>query len=143
MDGSALSDFFSSGDITGWDLLIAVLVGIVGWVASIFVKRGVIAVLARTPGVSPAVGLLIARIAKYVVILLGIGIGLSFLGASVQPLIAIAIIVGVILVIALRGVANNFAAGVVLQSRHPIKPGDEIATVTSSAPCSNSTGARW
>lgn len=128
MDGSALSDFFSSGDITGWDLLIAVLVGIVGWVASIFVKRGVMAVLARTPGVSPAVGLLIARIAKYVVILLGIGIGLSFLGASVQPLIAIAIIVGVILVIALRGVANNFAAGVVLQSRHPIKPGDEIAT---------------
>ncbi|KQW04817.1 hypothetical protein ASC66_13960 [Leifsonia sp. Root4] len=126
MDGSALSDFFASGDITGWDLLIAVLVGLAGWVASIFVKRGVVAVLARTPGVSPAVGLLIARIAKYVVILLGIGIGLSFLGASVQPLIAIAIIVGVILVIALRGVANNFAAGVVLQSRHPLKPGDEI-----------------
>jgi small-conductance mechanosensitive channel len=128
MDGSALSDFFGSADISGWDLLIAVLVGVTGWVVSIFVKRGVTALLARTPGISPGATLLIARIAKYVVILLGIGIGLSFLGASVQPLIAIAIIVGVILVLALRGVADNFAAGVVLQSRHPIKPGDEIAT---------------
>ncbi|RZU66696.1 mechanosensitive ion channel-like protein [Microterricola gilva] len=128
MDGSALSDFFASGDITGWDLLLAALFGVAGWVVSIFVKRGVTALLARTPGVSPAVGLLIARIAKYIVILLGVGIGLSFLGASVQPFIAIAIIVGVILVLAMRGVADNFAAGVILQSRHPLKPGDEIDT---------------
>lgn len=128
MDGGQIGDFFSSGDITGWDLLIAALVAVAGWVVSIFVKRGVTALLNRTPGVSPGVTLLIARIAKYVVILLGIGIGLSFLGASVQPLLAIAIIVGIILVLALRGIADNFAAGIVLQSRHPIKPGDEVAT---------------
>lgn len=128
MDGSAVGDFFGSGDISGWDLLIATLVVIAGWVVSIFVKRGATALLTRTPGISPGATLLIARIAKYVVILLGIGIGLSFLGASVQPLLAIAIIVGVVIALALRGVADNFAAGVVLQSRHPIKPGDEIAT---------------
>ncbi|SDR90903.1 mechanosensitive ion channel family protein [Microterricola viridarii] len=128
MDGGAVGDFFGSSDISGWDLLFATLVVVAGWVVSIFVKRGVTALLTRTPGISPGATLLIARIAKYVVILLGIGIGLSFLGASVQPLLAIAIIVGVVIALALRGVADNFAAGVVLQSRHPIKPGDEIAT---------------
>ncbi|AMB59694.1 hypothetical protein AWU67_13410 [Microterricola viridarii] len=128
MDSGAVGDFFGSSDISGWDLLIATLVVVAGWVVSIFVKRGVTALLTRTPGISPGATLLIARIAKYVVILLGIGIGLSFLGASVQPLLAIAIIVGVVIALALRGVADNFAAGVVLQSRHPIKPGDEIAT---------------
>ena len=99
--------------------------------------------LARTPGVSPAVGLLIARIAKYVVILLGgTRIRLSFLGASVQPLIAIAIIV-VILVIALRGVANNSRPASCACTRHPISPVTRLRPATSSAPCSNSTGARW
>lgn len=126
MDGSQLSDFLGSANISGWDILIAALIAVAGWVVSIFVKRGLTAVLARTPGITPAVSLLIARVAKYLVILLGIGIGLSFLGASVQPLLTVAIIVGIVLVLALRGIADNFAAGVVLQSRHPLKPGDEI-----------------
>lgn len=126
MDGSQLSEFLGTASISGWDLLIAALIAVAGWVISIFVKRGVTALLARTPGITPAVSLLIARVAKYLVILLGIGIGLSVLGASVQPLLAVAIIVGIVLVLALRGVADNFAAGIVLQSRHPLKPGDEI-----------------
>lgn len=126
MDGGQITDFFGSGSVSGWDLLIAVLVAVAAWIASIFVKQGVVALMRRTPGVTPAVAVLIARVAKYAVILLGIGVGLSFLGASVQPLLAVAIIVGVILALALRGIADNFAAGVVLQSRNPIKPGDEI-----------------
>ncbi|MCI2956623.1 mechanosensitive ion channel family protein [Agromyces atrinae] len=126
MDGSTLENLLGDSSITGWDLLIAALVIVAGWVLSIVTKKAVLALLRKAPGFSDAAAILIARIAKYAVVLLGFGVGLSFLGASVQPLLAIAIIVAVIAVLALRGIADNFAAGVVLQSRRPIGVGDEI-----------------
>ncbi|WP_162238694.1 mechanosensitive ion channel family protein [Microbacterium sp. Leaf161] len=60
------------------------------------------------------------------ILLAGVGVAFAFLGASVQPLIAIGLIVAAVVVLALRGISANFAAGVVLQTRHPIKVGDEI-----------------
>lgn len=125
MEGIDLSALGVSG-VSGWDLLWAVLCAVAGWVASIFVRRGVLAVLRRTPNVSEGVAVFVARVAKYLVILLGVGIGLGFLGIGLQPLLAIVLIVGVVLVLALRGIADNFAAGVVLQTRHPVRLGDEI-----------------
>lgn len=112
--------------ITGWDLLFAVLVTAVAWILSVFARKGVLAVARRTPGITEGVALFAARFVKYAIILLGVGIGLGFLGASVQPLLAIALIVAVVLALVLRGVADNFAAGVLLQARHPLKVGDEI-----------------
>lgn len=70
--------------------------------------------------------MILARLVRYAILLVGVGVAFAFLGASIQPLIAVAIIVGAVIVLALRGVSNNFAAGVVLQTRHPIKVGDEI-----------------
>lgn len=122
IDWSALGD---SG-VSGWDLLIAALVIAAAWVLSIFARKGVLALARRTPGISEGVANFAARFTKYGIILLGIGIGLGFLGASVQPLLAIAIIIGVVLALVLRGVADNFAAGVLIQTRHPLKIGDEI-----------------
>jgi small-conductance mechanosensitive channel len=63
---------------------------------------------------------------QYTLLFLGIGIGLAFLGANVQPLIAVVVIVLVIVVLVLRGVADNFAASVIIQTRKPVVVGDEI-----------------
>lgn len=121
-----ISAFFSTSDIDGWDVLIAVLIIIAGWILSIFARRGALALLRKVQGLSVDLANLTARIVKYFVILLAVGIALGFLGAPVQPLLAGAIIVGIVLVLALRGIANNFAAGIVIQTRRPIKIGDEI-----------------
>ena len=43
-----------------------------------------------------------------------------------RPLQTAAIVGGIVAVLALRGVADQFAAGVVLQSTHPYRVGDEI-----------------
>jgi small-conductance mechanosensitive channel len=69
---------------------------------------------------------LLARAVGYLVIFLGIGIALSLLGAPIQPLLAAAIVIGVVLALALRGIAENFASGILLQTRRPIHVGDEI-----------------
>ncbi|HYJ24876.1 MAG TPA: mechanosensitive ion channel domain-containing protein [Acidimicrobiia bacterium] len=44
----------------------------------------------------------------------------------IQPLLTAVIVIGVILALALRGIAENFAAGIVLQTRRPIEVGDEV-----------------
>ncbi|MDN5852833.1 MAG: mechanosensitive ion channel family protein, partial [Actinomycetia bacterium] len=93
---------------------------------SIFAKRGVLAVLHRMQGISEGAAVLTARIVRYAILLVGVVVAFAFLGASIQPLIAIALIVVAVVVLALRGISNNFAAGLVLQTRHPIKVGDEI-----------------
>jgi small-conductance mechanosensitive channel len=63
----------------------------------------------------------------YAILLFGIGVALALLGANVQPLLAMVIIIAVVLVLVLRGVADNFAAGVLIQTRRPIEVGDEVA----------------
>jgi len=122
----ALGAVFSASTVSGWDVALAVVSVLLGWVGSIFAKRGILLLLTRLRGISPDLAALVARLVKYAVLLVAVGIALGFLGASVQPLITAAIIVAVVVALALRGIADNFAAGVVLQTRRPIKVGDEI-----------------
>ncbi|WP_382309740.1 mechanosensitive ion channel family protein [Herbiconiux sp. UC225_62] len=122
-----VSDFLASPTISGWDLAFAAASIVIAWIVSVFAKKGTLAVLRKLQGITEGAAILTARIVRYAILLIGIGIGFAFLGASIQPLIAVALIVGAVIVLALRGVSNNFAAGIVLQTRHPIKVGDEIA----------------
>ena len=85
--------------------------------------------MTRLEGISDEMRAFIARIAGYVVIFLGVGVALSLLGAAIQPLITVAIVFGVILALALRGIADNFASGIVLQTRRPIHIGDEVESL--------------
>ena len=117
---------FLATPITWWAAIAAVLSVIAGWIASRYAKRGVTGFLARVPNVSPAAVRFAGRFVQYTLLFLGIGIGLAFLGANVQPLIAVVVIVLVIVVLVLRGVADNFAASVIIQTRKPVVVGDEI-----------------
>lgn len=112
--------------LNGWDVLWAVLCGLAGWIASIFAYKAARAGLVKLPNVSETMATIGARIVRYLLILLGVGIGLGFLGIGLQPVIAITIIVVAVLALAMRGIADNFASGVVLQSRNTVKVGDEI-----------------
>jgi small-conductance mechanosensitive channel len=59
-------------------------------------------------------------------LLLTVGIVLTVLGAPLQPVLAAVIIVGVVAFLALRGIAANFGAGLVIQARRPVRIGDSI-----------------
>lgn len=127
-DGPAivsLDALFPSG-VTAWQVVLALLCILVGWLLSRFARKGVLKLTKRTPGISDSVAQLAARFTQYALILVGIGVGLAFLGANVQPLLAITAIAVVVLILVLRGVADNFAAGVLIQSRQSVKIGEEI-----------------
>ncbi|WP_313811741.1 mechanosensitive ion channel domain-containing protein [Glutamicibacter sp.] len=101
-----------------------------------YARRGSLKLLKRTPGITDAVAYLTARIIQYVLILLGIGIALAFLGANIQPLLAIVIIIGAVIVLIVKGFAENFTAGMLIQSRQPVRVGDEIQVEGPDEPLS-------
>lgn len=113
-------------DVTAWDIVFAVLAVVGGWIASHFARKGMLTLGRKAPGISDTMVDIAARLVQYVLIFLGVGIALGFLGASIQPVLAVTIIAAVVIVLVLRGVADNFAAGVLVQSRQPVKLGEEI-----------------
>ncbi|KAB1864327.1 mechanosensitive ion channel family protein [Microbacterium algeriense] len=121
----SLDDLFPSG-LTGWQIALALLSVLVGWLLSRLARKGVLKLAERTPGISNSVAQLSARFTQYSLLLVGVGVGMAFLGANVQPLLAMTAIAVVVLILVLRGVADNFAAGVLIQSRQSVKIGEEI-----------------
>jgi small-conductance mechanosensitive channel len=115
--------------IDPWMAALALVVMLLAWILSRVARKATARVLSRLEGITPEMQGLISRVAGYIVIFLGVGIALSLLGAPIQPLLAAAIVVGVVLALALRGIAENFAAGIVLQTRRPIHVGDEIESL--------------
>lgn len=112
--------------VTWGDVILALLVVVAGWILSRFARKGVTVLMARAKGLSATITTLVARFVSYGILLLAIGIALALLGANVQPLLAIVIIVAVVVVLVLRGVADNFASGVLIQSRRTVDIGDEL-----------------
>jgi small-conductance mechanosensitive channel len=89
-----------------------------------------VSLLGRVQGVSPDLRALAGRLTSYFVLLIGFGVALTFMGAPIQPMLSAAIIVAVVAALALRGVADNFAAGVIIQTRRPIQLGDRIEALS-------------
>lgn len=120
-----MQDFFSGLSFTGWDAALALVVIVAAWVLSRYARRAAEKIMLRVeiPDDLRSVGV---RITGYIVVFLGVGVALGFLGASIQPVLAVVILVAVVALLALRGIADNVAAGVVIQTRRPIRIGDWI-----------------
>jgi small conductance mechanosensitive channel len=115
--------------ITGWDVVWAVVAIIVAVILSRLARGVMWRLLRNVDGLSLDAKQLICRVTALVVILLGIAVAISLIGGNSAPIVIILIIGAVILALALRGTAENFAAGIVLQTRGSIKVGDEIAAL--------------
>lgn len=123
------SQFFPES-VDWWHLLFAAVAIGAGWVTAHFARKGVLALASKLAGVGPSLAQLASRIVYYLIFLLGIGVALAFLGANVQPLLAMVVVLLVVVVLVLRGVADNFAAGVLIQTRNTVSVGDEIQVDT-------------
>ncbi len=110
--------------------MLAIVAMVIAWILARLARRGVVGVLGKVEGISPDLRILAGRLTHYFVLLLGFGVALTFLGAPIQPMLSAAIIVAVVAALALRGVADNFAAGVVIQTRRPMQLGDRIEALT-------------
>ncbi len=79
----------------------------------------------RTIGAGFA-SLLIARTIGYVIVLVGVIYALGDLGVRIGPLLGALGLGGLVLALALQGVAENFFGALILQSRRPFTIGDTV-----------------
>lgn len=126
MTGDVGGDLVDFSTVSGWTLVALVGVVVGTWLAGRYARRWVLRGLARIDGISAELRVTCARVVGYFVLLVGAGVGLTVLGAEVQPVLAAAVIVAAVVVLALRGVADNFGASVILQTRKPVRHGDWI-----------------
>lgn len=115
--------------IDPWMAALALVVMLLAWILSRAARKAMARVMTRLEGITPELRDLIARTVGYLVIFIGVGVALSLLGVPIQPLLAAVIVIGIVLALALRGIAENFAAGIVLQTRRPIHLGDEVQSL--------------
>jgi small-conductance mechanosensitive channel len=118
--------------VTITDVVLAAVVLLVSWILARLARRGVLKLLGNVAGITEDLRQLAARVTFYFLLLLGVGVALTFLGAEIQPVITAAIILGVVVALSLRGIAENFAAGVLIQTRRPIEIGDDIDVLDQS-----------
>ena len=126
--GPVSGEFLDWSTLSAWDVTFALLSVVAGWILSRLVRRGVLALMGRLEGISPETG---RRIASN-----GSSGAPRKLSATPMPkssttmpeMLAIVIIVAIVALLVLRGIADNFSAGIVLQTRKPVQPGDQVET---------------
>jgi small-conductance mechanosensitive channel len=129
MAAVSLPDLSAAKDVSGWDVVLAAISIAAAWLIGRLAQHAVRKTLGRLEGVGDDLRQLTGRLVKYFVLVIGFGVALWFLGASVQPLLAAAIVIAVVFALALHGIANNFAAGVVIQTRRPLQIGDQVESL--------------
>lgn len=127
-DMQQLATLFADSSFDWWDVLLAVVVAVGGWLASRYAQRGVQTAMERWSGLGAQTSNLAGRVIRYALLLLTLGIVLTVLGAPLQPVLAAVIVVVAVAALALRGIASNFGAGIVIQARRPVVLGEAIRT---------------
>ena len=110
----------------GLDIVGAVAILIVGWIASKWVHRAVTKALGKSEKVAPMLGSFFASLAKYLVLIFTGLMVLSQFGVQTASLIAVMGAAGLAIGLALQGTLSNVAAGVMILIFRPFKIGDYV-----------------
>ncbi len=110
----------------GMDIIGAIAILIVGWMASKWVHRAVTKALGRSEKVDAMLGSFFASLAKYLVLIFTGLMVLSQFGVQTASLIAVLGAAGLAIGLALQGTLSNVAAGVMILIFRPFKIGDYV-----------------
>ncbi len=111
--------------LSGADWAQAGVVMLVAIVVAVVANRVARSIGERTLGPGFA-ALLIARAIGYVIVLIGFIYALGGLGVRIGPLLGALGLGGLVIALALQGVAENFFGALILQSRRPFTVGDTV-----------------
>jgi small conductance mechanosensitive channel len=110
----------------GMDIVGAVAILIVGWMASKWVHSAVTKALGKSEKVDSMLGSFFASLAKYLVLIFTGLMVLSQFGVQTASLIAVLGAAGLAIGLALQGTLSNVAAGVMILIFRPFKIGDYV-----------------
>jgi small conductance mechanosensitive channel len=110
----------------GIDIVGAIAILIIGWIASKWVQRAVRKALNRSDKVDAMLTSFFASLAKYLVLIFTGLMVLSQFGVQTASLIAVLGAAGLAIGLALQGTLSNVAAGVMILIFRPFKIGDYV-----------------
>ena len=123
-----VADSLNAGNITGWDLLAALLVIVVSVPVARLIAAAIRRAFNRAGMVSNDAAADVGRVAKWLVYLIGVAIALSIVGVNIgflSVLFAFTLILGAL---AVKPMIENSASGILLLSRPEFSIGDQIRT---------------
>ena len=110
----------------GLDALGGIAIAILGWYAAKGVHRFVLRALRRTEKVEETFAMVIAKVARYTVIVFVGVVVLSQFGVQTASIIAALGAAGIAIALAMQGTLSNIAAGTMLLFLRPFRVGDYI-----------------
>lgn len=126
-DIDQLSKSLESIQITWLSGLAALAVLLAGVLAARLARKYIQALGERTQLASPEVFLAASRLVFYTIVFYAIGAAMGLLGFDVVPLLSMLGIATIVVVLGLRPLFENFAAGLTLQTRRPFGIGDQVS----------------
>lgn len=121
-----LQDAIQPEGVTGWDVAIAIVIMVVAFPISRLADRLARKATKRVPGISADTTHMAGRAGRYLVLLVAGSFALNLVGVDVGWAVAVAAICLVVVVLIMRPMVENAAAGLLLQSRPSFAVGDEI-----------------
>jgi potassium efflux system protein len=112
--------------VTLLDLLRVVFILAIAWWASRMVRHGLQRIMRYRTGVSPSSFYALGRVLHYLIILVGLLIGLETIGISFRNFAIIAGALGVGIGFGLQGIVNNFVAGLIILFEKSLKVDDFV-----------------
>jgi small-conductance mechanosensitive channel len=123
-----LEQALAGSQVTGWDVVAALVVLVGSFPVGSLVKRLVMRGLRSVPNMTDEIARLAGRVSQWLVILIAVAWSLSLIGVQVGwvvIVIGVVIIIGVLMV---RPMVENSAAGLLLTTRTVFNEGDQIET---------------
>ena len=112
-----------------WSLMLAIVVVALSFVAARWVRRRVRRGLREFEGLDEYAGATLGRVAGWVIVLLGVVLGLTIIGVDMVPIALLLALILALVVLMGRPLIQNWGAGLLLQARGPFRPGDRIETM--------------
>lgn len=123
-----LEQAVAGSQVTGWDVVAAIVVLAASFPVASLVKRLAIRGLRSVQNMTDEIARLAGRVSQWLVILIAVAWSLSLIGVQVGWVV---IVVGVVIIIAVlmaRPMVENSAAGLLLTTRTVFNEGDQIET---------------
>jgi small conductance mechanosensitive channel len=122
---SHIEDMVDVTAVTPWDIVWAGASLIVGAILG-NIARAAIRRYGRKANIAPNVIDLLGTMSLWTLVALSAIVAMSFLGFTIAPLWIAILLVFLVFVIGGRSLLENFGAGLLLQSRAPFEPGDQV-----------------
>lgn len=116
----------ANSPVTVLTLIIVVVILVLTFFLSRLAQRGTVRAFTRHGATDPGTAGVAARLAGYVVGLLGLGVALQTMGINLGALVAAGTFFAVAIAFAMQNVAQNFVSGIILLTERTIKPGDVL-----------------